>query len=99
VHDWQQAHGMPVSDAWSPRNWMSLLADGPTPVVKIGSAGGDVRRLQRALNASGHAALPVRGVFDTGTQAAVRRWQRAADVAITGVVARRQWQVLQSGRR
>lgn len=99
VHAWQEAHDMPVSDYWSPRNWMSLLADGPTPVVKIGSAGSDVRRLQRALNASGPAAIRVRGVFDTGTQAAVRRWQRGADVAVTGVVSSRQWQVLQSGRR
>ena len=67
--------------------------------MKIGSAGPDVRRLQRALNASGWSQLSVKGVFDGQTQAAVRLWQRKAGVQVTGVISGRQWLALQSGQR
>lgn len=99
VHAWQEAHGMPVSDYWSRKNWMSILADGSRQVVKIGSAGRGVRRLQRALNASGHVRLGVKGVFDAGTDAAVRVWQKRAGVEVTGVVSAKQWLALQQGAR
>ena len=99
VRAWQAAHGLPESDSWSRKAWMSLLADGARPVVKIGSAGSQVRRLQRALNASDHGALAVTGVFDPATRATVRVWQAKAGVEVTGVVSSRQWRALQAGRR
>ena len=37
---------------WTRVHWMSLLADGASPVLKFGSAGEDVRRVQRALKAA-----------------------------------------------
>jgi hypothetical protein len=99
VNAWQEAHDQPVAAYWSRKSWMSLLADGPTPVLKVGSAGRAVRRLQRALNASDHVQLGVKGVFDAKTDAAVRLWQRKAGVDVTGVISSRQWLALQAGRR
>ena len=78
---------------------MTLLADGARPVVKVGSAGSAVRRLQRALTASGHVSVPAGGVYDTDTRAAVRLWQSAVDLQVTGVMSAKHWEILQSGRR
>ena len=86
VRAWQADHGMLVKDGWSRRNWMSLVAAGPRNLVKFGSAGAAVRRLQRALNATGHAQLNVRGVFNKNTDAAVRAWQKRRGFTTSGVV-------------
>ncbi|MFN8193063.1 MAG: DUF1906 domain-containing protein [Nocardioidaceae bacterium] len=99
VHAWQTAHGMTVSDYWSRKNWMSLLADGTRPVAKFGSAGPQVRRIQRALNASTLASLTVTGTYDAATVAAVRTWQARVDASVTGVLSGRQWLTLQAGDR
>lgn len=99
VHDWQADHGMLVKDSWSRRNWMSLVAAGRRNLVKFGSAGPAVRRLQRALNASGYSQLNVRGVFNAKTDAATRTWQRKAGFKVSGVVTAAQWKALQSGKR
>lgn len=98
VNRWQSAHGLPVEEGWSSTAWMTLLADGGRPVLKVGSAGGDVRRLQRALNASALAQVAVDGVFGTSTLTALRTWQRAAGLEVTGVLSARQWLALQAGR-
>ena len=49
---WQTGHGYAASTTWSRRHWMGLTAAGPRPVLKLGSAGEPVRRVQRALNAA-----------------------------------------------
>ena len=43
-----------VTTTWQRKHWMALLAAGARPVLKFGSAGEAVRRLQRALNAAEH---------------------------------------------
>jgi peptidoglycan hydrolase-like protein with peptidoglycan-binding domain len=68
-------------------------------VAKVGSAGSQVRRIQRALNASTLSALKVTGVYDAPTAAAVRIWQAKVDVSVTGVLSARQWLTLQAGAR
>jgi peptidoglycan hydrolase-like protein with peptidoglycan-binding domain len=89
-----------VADRWSRPNWMSLLIDGRASVLKVGSAGPEVRRLQRALNAaSATANLPVDGVVGSATTAALRAWQSRAGVEVTGVAAGPSWQALRAGRR
>ncbi len=99
VHTWQADHGMPVTGTWSRRNWMSLVAAGPRTLVKFGSAGASVRRLQRALNASGYANLNVRGVFNARTVTATRIWQRNVGLSPSGVISASQWKALQAGKR
>ena len=100
ANTWQQAHGFPVSQGWSRANWMSLLVDGRSPVLKYGSAGTAVRRLQRALDAaSGSTQLPVTGVFDSATTIALKAWQERVGREVTGVAAGPTWAGLRAGQR
>lgn len=54
----------------------SLLSSGTGPVVKRGSVGDPVRRVQRALTAALDRKVAVSGVFTAGTTRAVRAHQR-----------------------
>jgi len=82
------------------RDWMAILSIGDRPVQKIGSAGGYVRRVQRALNASGLGYdLKNTGVFDSATAAAVRAYQKHEGVPVTGVVNALTWTKLMHGQR
>lgn len=98
---WQSQHGFAVSPTWSRSNWMSLLAAGDRPVVKYGSAGPAVRRVQRALNAVADRSQPLAatGVFDAATTVAVKAWQQSVGVQVSGVVGRQSWKALAAGRR
>ncbi|MGL5808450.1 MAG: glycoside hydrolase domain-containing protein [Nocardioides sp.] len=95
---WRADHGFRARSRWGAREWVALLSGGRQPVVKIGSASGDVRRVQRAMNAARIAELRITGVFDDDTRAAVRAWQRALGDPVTGVVAPTSWKRLQAGR-
>ena len=65
--------------------------------MKFGSAGADVRRLQRSLNAAG-AGLPVTGVFGRATDTALRTWQKSVKIRVTGVAAGPTWRALRAGK-
>lgn len=97
----QEARGFPVSEKWTKRHWISLLIAGPRPVLKFGSAGPEVRRIQRALNAVTDRANPLRasGVFNAVTGDALRAWQRKVGVEASGVVGRSTWAALAAGKR
>jgi hypothetical protein len=100
VNTWQESRGFPVAERWNRANWMSLLIHGDAAVLKFGSAGPEVRRLQRALNAaSGKANLPVNGVFGSTTTTALRAWQERVGVEVTGVAAGPTWKGLRTGLR
>jgi carboxyl-terminal processing protease len=59
-------------------------------VLKVGSVGEPVRRLQRSLTASG-LRTTIDGVFSKRTARAVVRYQRKAGLPTTGVVAAELW--------
>ena len=102
IRAWKQARGLKVTDAWSPRNWMTLFASagGANPVLKVGSTGSAVRRLQRALNAASTSTrLPVTGVFDGFTDRAVRAYQARNDLETSGVAGTQTWLALSRGVR
>ncbi len=100
VHAWQQAHAQPVRGVWSRRSWMSLLAAGRQPVLKLGSTGPAVRDLQRALNAATSGTnLAVTGLFDVRTDVAFRTWQTAVGRASSGIANPDNWAALVSGLR
>jgi peptidoglycan hydrolase-like protein with peptidoglycan-binding domain len=97
---WQQSHDLPVRATFNRRSWMSLLSVGPRPVLKTGSTGSDVRRVQRVLNAAApDTGLAVTGLFDKRTDAALRAWQRAVDRKAEGVVNPSTWTALAAGTR
>jgi hypothetical protein len=98
MHAWQTRTGFTESDRWSRRNWITLHSAGTQPVVKLGSAGAAVRRLQRALNsASGRTQLDVSGIFDGATDATLRAWQKKNDLETSGVAGDQSWSALQRG--
>jgi peptidoglycan hydrolase-like protein with peptidoglycan-binding domain len=103
IRAWKQARGVKVNDAWSQRNWVMLFASatgGANPVLKVGSTGNDVRRLQRALNAANDATrLPVSGVFDGFTERAVRAYQARVGLESSGVAGSQVWAALVAGKR
>ncbi|HEX6248780.1 MAG TPA: glycoside hydrolase domain-containing protein [Nocardioidaceae bacterium] len=98
VTRFQRTRGLRPGGKATRSTWTVVLAEGATPVLKIGSGGQAVRRLQRALNAAVHAELPVDGVFGPATTAAVRTYQRETGLAGNGVVAPSTWVNLGAGR-
>ncbi|WP_395690607.1 glycoside hydrolase domain-containing protein [Nocardioides sp.] len=97
---WQARTGAPVSTTWSTRNWMSLLVAGDHPVLKYGSAGPVVRRVQRALNAAVERTAPLHatGVFDATLTIAVKAYQKSLRLEQSGVVSTQTWRALMAGR-
>jgi peptidoglycan hydrolase-like protein with peptidoglycan-binding domain len=100
ARDWQTDHGFPAGDTWTRTHWMNLLADGASPVLKYGSAGEDVRRVQRALKAAGASKkLRITGRYTTRTKKAVAAWQDRVGQSATGIMVGRSWKALRAGRR
>jgi len=100
TQSWQQGHGFPVTQGWRRPDWMSLLADGPRPVLKFGSASDDVRRVQRSLNAARRKyALAISGTFDQSTVDAVKDWQLRNGLTADGIITNPEWKALRSGLR
>jgi hypothetical protein len=99
LRTWQESHGFVARDTWTRPNWMSLLVAGQTRVSKWGSAGAEVRRLQRALNAAhDDAGLGVTGVFKKATADAVRTYQRRAGLKVNGIAGPTTWRALRKGK-
>ena len=99
VTRFQRQHGgLATNGVVGSRTWTALLAAGPRPLVKFGSGGNAVRRLQRSLNAAIEARLEVDGVFAKAELRAVQHYQRESGLARTGVVADPTWRRLAGGR-
>ena len=64
--------------------------------IKKGSKGGDVKTLQTMLNVIDNANLDVDGIFGSGTQSAVKKFQRANGLSADGIVGPKTWAVLES---
>jgi peptidoglycan hydrolase-like protein with peptidoglycan-binding domain len=100
VRNWQGTHDLPTRASFSRRAWMTLLASGPQPVLKRGSTGPAVRRVQRALNAAtSDTGLPVTGIFTERTDRTLRAWQKTAGIAREGVANPKTWAGLAAGER
>ena len=100
VKRWQRQVGLRRTAMFSRSAWMTLLSAGPTPTLSLGSAGEDVRRVQRALNAaSAKHKLAISGNLDAVTHAAVIAWQVKNGITENGVVGPASWAALQAGNR
>lgn len=87
----QKNLGARVTGKLTRSTWTALLARGSRPVLKVSSTGEPVRRLQRALTATGKRT-PIDGVFTKKTAKAVARYQRRSGLPVTGVVTAAVWQ-------
>ncbi len=95
----QTSQGWKANGAANRKVWMNLHANNQTKLMKYGSTGEKVRRLQRALNAAGKDQLGVTGVLEAATTAAVKAYQARIGAPQTGVVTSDLWSALQQGRR
>jgi hypothetical protein len=78
--------------------WTALLSAGPVPhVVKQGSVGGSVWRLQRALVGAGEK-LTINGVYDSKTVSAVKDYRDAHGLARYVTTESTVWGLLQHGK-
>lgn len=78
--------------------WTALLSAGSTPrVLKRGSVGQSVWRLQRALIGAG-ASLSITGVYDARTVTAVRAYRKANSLTAFSTTESTVWGLLQHGK-
>jgi hypothetical protein len=97
---WQTDHGFQASSTWGRVHWMSLHAAGSSPVLKFGSAGEEVRRVQRTLkSASATLDLKVTGVYNRATQKAVKAYQADIGQQDNGIVIGKTWRAMRNGKR
>src|SRR3972149_2022717 len=75
---------------------MLFAAFGQTalPVLRKGSKGADVVRLQQMLTAAGDTTYGADGIFGTKTYNAVARFQRAKGLNADGIVGAKTWAAL-----
>ena len=97
VAAFQAARGLPVDGVVGPRTWSALSA----PVLILGPgaggpAGGEnvVRSLQRGLASAGTSPGPIDGRYGVLTDAAVKRFQRAHRLPVTGIAGPRTFALL-----
>lgn len=64
--------------------------------VRKGSTGADVRTLQTMLNAVSNAGLTVDGIFGSGTETAVKNFQKANGLTVDGIVGAKTWAALEA---
>jgi hypothetical protein len=64
------------------------------PMVSMGSRGSAVQTLQSRLQALGFSPGPIDGIFGSGTDAAVRAFQRSRGLSVDGVVGPQTWGAL-----
>lgn len=100
VYSFQRAHKLAVDGIVGPKTWGELLKSTDNsdetpdlpPLVKYGSRGGNVKKLQQLLNQKGATPpLAVDGIFGPKTLAAVQKFQKAHKLAVDGVVGPKTW--------
>ena len=91
----QQARGIPADGAVGPVTWVNIdEADGSRPVLRIGSTGLPVRRLQWRISAAGFETGGVDGRFSAQTEAAVRALQAHSHLTVDGIVGPATWDIV-----
>lgn len=103
VETYQAAKGLPVTGVVAAATWQALMgtsAAAPAPATAASASGSSAARPQLALGSTGAAVrdlqaalggLLVDGEFGTRTQDAVRAFQGAAGLPVTGVVDAATW--------
>jgi peptidoglycan hydrolase-like protein with peptidoglycan-binding domain len=92
----QRSRGLNVDGTAGPRTWAVLPSGAPMPILRTGSRGDAVARLQCVLTeqAAGRwASAPqaATGTFDASTSAAVKAFQKWNGLASDGIVGDRTW--------
>lgn len=90
VRLYQESRGLKVDGVVGALTWAKLVNEFP---VRKGDRGNAVKAAQRELNAHG-SHLTVDGVFGSGTDSAVRSFQKAHKLSVDGIVGPITWHAL-----
>ena len=95
VKKFQEAREIPADGIVGRVTWINIdEADQSHPVLKNGSTGLPVRRLQSRMSAVGFNTGGVDGRFGAMTEAAVKKLQQDFNLTVDGVVGPQTWNVV-----
>jgi peptidoglycan hydrolase-like protein with peptidoglycan-binding domain len=95
VKAFQQQREITVDGIVGRVTWINIdEADQSEPVLRVGSIGLPVRRLQSRMSAVGFDTGGVDGRFSTKTEQAVKQLQQQANLVTDGIVGPRTWAVV-----
>ena len=96
VRAFQQDKGIAVDGIVGDITWLNIDEDAvfSHPVVRRGSTGLAVRRVQKRLTLAGYDAGGVDGIFGAGTEAGVKALQRDSGLTQDGVVGPQTWNAI-----
>jgi len=99
VSKFKKDRGWPQDGKVTRREWVALLSTGSKPrVLKYGSVGASVWRLQRALVAD-RQILTINGKFGTSTENAIQKLRKFNNVAAAPTAESSVWALLTKGAR
>ncbi|MGV9522264.1 N-acetylmuramoyl-L-alanine amidase [Streptomyces griseus] len=98
VQAFQKDRSLGADGIVGPKTWTALLSAGSTPLLKQGSTGEPVKRLQRALTAALGTTVDADGSFGPATDTAVRTYQTTRKLGVDGQVGPATWEALQNGK-
>lgn len=96
VKEFQEGNGLVPDGIVGPQTWAKLPGGGAMPVLRIGSTGSAVRRVQQVLTDGAPGEWHVTpqgidGVFGNQTRDSVEAFQKWAEVPADGVIGQRTW--------
>jgi len=95
VKAFQKLKDLEVDGVAGPITWRNIdEADQSEPLLKSGSKGLPVRRLQNRLKLVGFDVPEVNGRFGPKTEAAVKALQKQAGLVVDGIVGPKTWAVV-----
>jgi peptidoglycan hydrolase-like protein with peptidoglycan-binding domain len=95
VKAFQQAREIPADGIVGRVTWINIdEADQSEPVLRIGSSGLPVRRLQSRMSAVGFDMGGVDGRFGVKTEQAVKQLQQQSELGADGVVGAKTWAIV-----
>jgi peptidoglycan hydrolase-like protein with peptidoglycan-binding domain len=95
VKAFQQAREIPADGIVGRVTWINIdEADQSEPVLRMGSSGLPVRRLQSRMSAVGFDIGGVDGRFGAKTEQAVKQLQQQSELGADGVVGAKTWAIV-----
>jgi len=95
VKAFQQAREIGVDGIVGRVTWINIdEADQSEPVLRLGSTGLPVRRLQSRMSAVGFDTGGVDGRFSPKTEAAVKDLQQRSHLTVDGIVGKKTWDIV-----